>query len=389
MSHVSHRVRQALASSSPFFRFTRYSAYARMHQDPNVSNFVFGNPQEMPILGFVELLKSWATPKNKDWFAYKDSIESTQAAVASSLQQRLGLNFETQDIVMTNGAVAGLSASIASLVDPGDEVIYHCPPWFFYDSIITTWGGSAKKVLVNQESYELDLDALSEAITPKTRAVIINSPHNPTGKIYSSESLQSLSRILKQASLKIGHPIYLISDESYCKIVYDNRACPSATQFYDHTLLVYTYGKTLLTPGQRLGYVALAPSMPEKDSLRMALAISVLNAGYCYPNAIMQYALPELEKLCVDTLALQKRRDLLIKELRTMGYETNIPEGTFYILVRSPLKDDQAFCEKLASHNILCLPGETFQMPGFFRISFTASDYMIEQALPGFKAVLK
>jgi len=360
-----------------------------MHKDPHVANFVFGNPQEMPIVGFVELLKSWATPKNKDWFAYKDNVESAQIAVATSLQNRLGLNFEAQDICMTNGAVAALSASIAALVDGGDEVIYHCPPWFFYDSIITTWGGTAKKVLVKQECYELDLDALSQAITFRTRAVIINSPHNPTGKIYSNESLQCLSKMLKQASLRIGHPIYLISDESYCKIIYDNRACPSPTQFYDHTLLVYTYGKTLLTPGQRLGYVALAPAMPEKDTLRMALTISILNAGYCYPNAIMQYALPELEKLSVDILVFQKRRDLLVKELRSIGYDTNIPEGTFYILVRSPLKDDQAFCNKLASHNILCLPGETFQMPGYFRISFTASDSMIEQALPGFKAVLK
>jgi aspartate aminotransferase len=366
----------------------RNSAYARMHQDPLVSNFVFGNPQELPLSNFVEIIKSWATPKNKDWFAYKDSVESAQIAVAASLQQRIGLIFEAQDIFMTTGAVAGLSSSMAALVDPGDEVIYHCPPWFFYDSIITTWGGIAKKVLVKQDNYELDLEALSRAISPKTRAVIINSPHNPTGKIYSSEQLQSLAKILKQASQKISHPIYLISDESYCKIVFDQHKCPSPTQFYDHTLLIYTYGKTLLCPGQRLGYIALAPTMPERDALRMALSISLINAGYCYPNAIMQYALPELEKLCVDISALQKRRDLLVRELCSMGYETNIPEGTFYILVKSPIKDDQAFCEKLASQDILCLPGQTFQMPGYFRISFTASDAMIERALPGFKTVI-
>lgn len=389
MTHLSRRVCQALESSGSFFLFTRNSAYARMHKDPQVSNFVFGNPQEMPLNGFVEVLKSWTLPQNKDWFAYKDNVESAQIAVAKSLQQRLGLDFEAHDIFMTTGAVAGLSASIAALVDPGDEVIYHCPPWFFYDSIITTWGGTPVKVLVNQDNYELDLDALSQAITSKTRAVIVNSPHNPTGKIYSSESLQSLSKMLKQASQRISRPIYLISDESYCKIIFDQRACPSPSQFYDHTLLVYTYGKTLLTPGQRLGYVALPPTMPEREALRMGLAISLLNSGYCYPNAVMQYALPELEKLSVNILALQNRRDLLVRELRSMGYETNIPEGTFYILVKSPIKDDQAFCEKLASHNILCLPGAIFQMPSYFRISFTASDAMIERALPGFKALLR
>ena len=388
MTPIADRVFKALTSSSAFFRFIKDSPYARLSKDPQVANFVFGNPQEIAMPEFVSALKNWSTPQNKDWFAYKDNLETAQAAVASSLKKRLGLDFLPTDIAMTNGAFAALSASVSALVNPGEEVMYISPPWFFYESLITTWGAVPVKVKINMQNYELDLDALAKAITPRTRAIIINSPHNPTGKIYSSESLQKLSNILKDASKKYSQPIYLISDESYCHIVFDQRSCPSPTQFYDHSLLVYTYGKTLLTPSQRLGYVALPPTMPERELVYMALNISILNSGYTYPNALMQYALPDLEKLCVNINKLQDRRDSIIKNLRAMGYETSVPEGTFYILVRSPISDDFVFCERLASHNILCLPGEALQLPGYFRISITASDSMVEQALPGFRAAL-
>lgn len=386
MNYLSTRVNAALASSSLFYRFMSESAYARLHHDPEVCNFVFGNPQEMPQEELVSSLKHWITPQNKDWFAYKDSVESATSAVALSLQKRLNLDFAKEDITMTTGAFAGLSISLAALVNPGQEVIYHSPPWFFYESLIHTWGAQPVKINIMPDTFDLDLDALAQAITPRTRAVIINSPHNPTGKIYSAATLKNLTALLSDASKRIGHPIFIISDESYCRIVFDNRACPSPSQFYPYTLLVYTFGKTLLIPGQRIGYVALAPSLPSREGMRLGLMVAAANAGYVFPNALMQYALPDLENMSVDIKALQKRRDRIVSELSGMGYEVTCPEATFYVLVRSPISDDQAFCERLARHKILCLPGEVFLMPGFFRISLTASDTMVEKSLPGFRA---
>jgi aspartate aminotransferase len=389
MTYISHRVKQALISSHVFFNYTRNSSYAKLSADPEVSNFVFGNPQEMPLPGFVSTLKHWLTPQDKNWFAYKDNMSSAQQAAASALQQRLGLSFMAEDIALTNGAFSAISVSLAALINPQDEVIYFSPPWFFYESLITTWGGVPVKIeLKREDNFKLNLDALIEAITPRTRAVIINSPHNPTGVIYSSKELENLSLILHKAHERFHKPIYLLSDESYCKIIFDQRSCPSPSQFYDYTLVIYTYGKTLLTPGQRLGYVALAPSIPDQETLRMALAVASLNAGYAYPNALMQYALPDLEKLSIDIIKLQKRRDILVSSLRSYGYETNNPDSTFYLMVRSPIPHDEEFCERLALHNILCLPGTMVELPGYFRISMTATDTMVQKALPGFKKVI-
>lgn len=388
MIRISDRVSKALAVSSNLYQFFYGSTYSKLRHDPEVANFVFGNPQELPLPDLVSTLKNWASPQNKDWFAYKDSEPFAQEAVAKSLFKRLGVPFLASDISMTNGAFAAITASVATLINDGDEVIYMSPPWFFYESIILTWGGIPVKIKINMQNFDLDLEAIANALSKKTRMVIINSPHNPTGKIYSETTLKALAKLLSDHGKRVGHPIFLLSDESYCKIVFDNRACPSSAQFYDHTLLIYTYAKTLLAPGQRIGYVALSPNMPDKEMLRMALFVAQANAGYLFPNAIMQYAVADLEKMSLDLITLQKRRDLVVNSLASMGYEPSCPEGTFYIVVKSPWADDLAFCEHLAKHRILCLPGSALELPGYFRISLTASDTMVERALPGFKKAL-
>ena len=198
-----------------------------------------------------------------------------------------------------------------------------------------------------------------------------------------------MAGLLTHASARIGHPIYLISDEAYSRIVFDGRAYHSPTAFYPHTFLIYTYGKTLLTPGQRLGYIALPPTMPGREQLRTALFVSQLLTGYAFPNALLQHALSDLEQLSIDVEHLQRKRDRMVAALRDIGYELHVPEGTFYLLPRSPLADDLAFIELLAEQNIFCLPGTVVELPGYFRISLTANDAMIEQALPGFATALQ
>jgi aspartate aminotransferase len=238
------------------------------------------------------------------------------------------------------------------------------------------------------DTFDLDLEAIATAITARTRAIIVNSPNNPTGRIYPPASLRQLAAHLEQASRRNDRTIYLVSDESYNRIVYDGRAYISPAAFYPNTLLVYTYGKTLLTPGQRIGYIALTPAMPDRKELRQAIYLYQYVSGYLFPNALLQHALPDLEKLSIDVSHLQEKRDRFYSALQAHGYQLHKPDGTFYLLVRSPLENDLDFSARLAEKNVLVLPGALFEMPGYFRISLTGTMEMIAAALPVFKEAL-
>jgi aspartate aminotransferase len=381
---VSQRIMAFQAIMGNVLRFMVNSPYPRLAEDPEVSNFAIGNPQEMPLPGFADALKKWSTPQNKDWFAYKNSEPEARAVVAQTLRQLLGVAFEEADIFMTDGAFAAICIALCAVVDPGDEVIFISPPWFFYEALIAANGGVPVRVKINPQAFDLDLNAIEAAITRKTRAIIVNSPNNPTGKIYPPETLKGLADVLTRASERNGRTVYLLSDEAYSRIVYDGRQFHSPAEYYPNTFLMYTYGKTLLTPGQRLGYIALPPSMPNRSMMRLGVMAAQFMAGHAVPNALLQHALPDIEKLSIDVKHLQYKRDWMVKALRDIGYEVHAPEGTFYLLPRSPLEDDWAFIELLAEQKILCLPGIVVEFPGYFRISLTANDQMIEKALPGF-----
>lgn len=390
-SFVSRRTGALLAANALFLRFITESSWNRRRGDPTIADFVLGNPHEMPLPGFTEALQRWSSPQNKDWFAYKLSEPEPRAVVAAGLRERRGVDFDPADIFMTNGAFAGLSVALTAVTDPGDEVIYLSPPWFFYESLIIGAGATPVRVSIPAPGFDLDLDAIAAATTPRTRAIIVNSPHNPTGRIYPPETLNSLAGILREASERHGRPIYLLSDEAYSRIVYDGRAYPSPASFYPYSFLIYTYGKTLLTPGQRLGYLALPPAMPvaAREQMRNAIMMAQIVVGYAFPNALLQHALGDLEKLSIDIDHLQRKRDRMVSGLREAGYEVNVPEGTFYLLPRSPLEDDLAFTTILAQHDVFVLPGSIAECPGYFRISLTANDEMIERALPAFAAAMR
>ena len=356
---------------------------------PGACDFYFGNPQEFPLQGYVEALQRWVSPQDKDWYAYKLSEPTAQQAVARSLNTWRGVGYHPDDVLMTTGAFAGLAIALHTLVDPQDEVIFLSPPWFFYEPMIQAAFGTPVRVLVDRVTFELDLQAIEAAISPRTRAVLVNSPNNPTGRIYSEASLRALAQILEAASQKHGRRIYLISDEAYSRIVFDRRTYFSPTQAYPHSLLVYTYGKTLLTPGQRIGYIALSPELPEREPLRQALMATQIVLGFAFPNALLQHAIGEIDALSVDIGHLQERRDQMVGALREQGYQLHSPEGTFYLLPRSPWKDDRAFTALLASQGVYCLPGSSVEMPGYFRIALTASDAMIQRSLPIFENALR
>lgn len=352
---------------------------------PEACDFRFGNPQEMPLHQIQEALVKWATPKNKDWFAYKFNDPSAVAVAVESLRNRVGIDFDPADVSMSTGAFGALAATLRAVLDPGDEVIYLSPPWFFYVPMILSNGAKPIRVDFTPPDFELPVEAIEWHITSRTRAIIVNTPHNPTGRVFTPDELVRLAEVLESAH----RTIYLISDESYSRILFDGREFHSPLRDYDRSFLIYTYGKTLVAPGQRLGYLAMHPDMPDREELRKAVFVAQIITGYAYPNALMQYAMGDLEKAIVEVAALQRRRDRIVGALTEMGYETVTPEGTFYVLVRSPLPDDKEFTRRLAEENVFVLPGRVFEMPGWFRISLTANDDMVDRALPGFEKVLK
>lgn len=377
-----------LSVTAPVVKFLTQSKWAGRVGEAGISDFVVGNPQEMPLAGFVDALQKHVKPQNRAWFGYKNNEPESQRIVASSLREWRGAAFEPDDVFMTNGAFAALSVALCALIDPGDEVIFISPPWFFYEALIIAARGIPVRVKIITSTFDLDLEAIAAAITPKTRAIIVNSPNNPTGKIYPASTLEALGKLLASASVENARTVYLISDEAYSRIVYDARVYPSPTSYYANSLLLYTYGKTLLTPGQRLGYIALPPEMPDREALRPAIFAAQVMTGFAFPNALLQHALADLELLSIDIEHLQLKRDRMVALLRGAGYELHVPEGTFYLLPRSPIADDLAFIDLLADQNVFCLPGAVVEMPGFFRVSITASDQMIEQSEAGFVSAM-
>jgi aspartate aminotransferase len=383
---LNRRMQRVMDSMAVFDHFHTDSAWARRPRDRLISDFTFGNPHDLPPAAYGAALSRAAIPQDPDWFAYAFSEPAARASVAAGLQASHGLPFAPEDICMTNGAFAGLAVGFNALTDPGDEVIYISPAWFFYEPMLLACGATPVRVPCDPSHFDLDLEAIGAAIGPRTRAIIVNSPHNPTGAIYPAATLAALAHLLTVASERYQRPIYLIADEAYRRVVFDDHRFSSPSAYYRDTLIIYTYGKTLLTPGQRIGYIAIHPHSPEREALRSSLFAAQIVTGFAFPNALLQHALPELEPLSIDIARLQQRRNRLIAALRAIGYTTNRPAGTFYLLVRAPWEDDQAFAELLATYGVYCLPGSVCGLPGYLRISLTANEAMIERALPGFAA---
>ena len=387
MGIISNRAVAAadcFAAVKDFFLGPRYG---ERRGDPDICDFTFGNPHEFPLPGLVEAIQRHAVPQDKNWFAYKSNEDEPRAFLAERLGAELGLAFEPDDFAMTAGAFGAIALAFGLLLDAGDEVVIPLPGWFCYEPMLRLSGAVPVEVPLEAETFDLDIDGIASALGPRTRMVVVNSPHNPTGRIYTRERLQALAELLERSSRINGRRIFLLSDEPYRRIRFDETPFVSPAAVYPWTLIDYSYGKVLLAPGQRIGYLALSPLMPENEraALRDALFTTQMALGWTFPNAIMQYAVPELEGLGIDIGSLARRRDRLCTVLGESGYRLVRPQGTFYIFARAPGGDGDALFNFLADRNVFIMPGSILKMPHYFRLCLTANDDMVECSLPAFR----
>lgn len=381
---VSARTMRSSEALAPFVDVIMDPDLAALMADPEVCDFLAGNPEEAALPGYVETLQKWSVAEDRSWFAYNFGDARASAAAAQGLATELGIAFEPEDILLTRGAHGALASALAMVVDPGDEVLFVSPPWFFYEVLILHAGATPVRVRCDIQTWDLDVDAIERALTPKTRMVLINTPNNPTGRIYPPETLERLGAALATHEGATGRPLYLLVDEAYSKVLYDGNRMITPAHSYARTMLVHTYSKSSLAPGQHVGFLALSPSLPKPDreQLRSAFLTSGVATGSGLPDNLMQYALPEIEHITLDMGRLQRRRDRVLETLRSAGYDVHTPEATFYLMPRAPIEDDLAFAKRLAREKVLVLPGRAFEMPGWFRISLTGTDAMVGRALP-------
>lgn len=387
MAVVSNRAVSASAEIRAVFEFFQH--YKDEVAEENVlADLTFGNPHEMPLPGLVNALRKTIEPQSVDWFAYKTSEEAPREVIAAALQDELGLAFSPDDIAMTQGAFGAIALAFSLLLDPGDECMIPVPGWFCYSTVLQACNGVAVKVPLTEGSFDLDIDAMEAAISPRTRIVVINTPHNPTGIVYSRERLGQVAEMLTRKSAEFGRPIFILSDEPYRRIRFDGESFTSPAEVYPWTLIDYSYGKILLSPGLRLGYLAICPNMPEKDRSELQqLCVSTQVAhGWAFPDAPLQYAVADLEKVSIDIGALQRKRDRMHGALTQWGYTMTRPAGTFYLWGKAPGGDALSFSRRLAKRGVFVMPGTLFERPGDFRISLTGNGDMIEACLPVFEA---
>jgi len=356
----------------------------------NVFDFSLGNPDLPPPPEFQKTLVILAQKDTPGSHAYMPNggYPFVRAAVAASISAEQGVTLSAEEMLMTCGAAGGLNVTLKALLDPGDEVLILAPFFVEYKFYVDNHGG-VSKVVATDAAFDLDLVAIENALTERTKAIIINSPNNPTGQIYSKGSLAELGSLLAAASRKYYSTIFLIADEPYRKIVFDNNEVPSIMQAYQNSIVVSSYSKDLSLPGERIGYIALHPEIDDKAPLIGALTLANRILGFVNAPALMQRVVAELQGASVDNSIYTRRREIFCKILTDAGYEFMPPKGAFYIFPKSPLTDDGQFVGLLQEQKILAVPGRGFGTPGYFRLAFCVEDDVIERSAAGFQKAME
>jgi aspartate aminotransferase len=356
----------------------------------NVFDFSLGNPNINPPEAVKARLCELASADipGKHMYMPNAGYPETRAAVAAELSESRGVALTADQIVMTCGAGGALNVILKTILDPGDEVIMPAPFFVEYRFYADNAGG-VPRVIPMRDDFSLDLDAIRQAVTEKTKAVLINSPNNPTGKVFDEASIRGLAAILTEKGKELKREIFLISDEPYSEIVYDGVNLPSVMKAYPHSFIASSYSKSLSLPGERIGYIAVNPAMAGREEVVGGLTLCNRILGFVNAPSLMQRAIAGLQGVRVDVEAYRRKRDLLCDGLASVGYPVIKPEGAFYLFPRTPIADDVLFADALRKRRILTVPGSGFYGPGHIRIAYCVDDATILGAIEGFGEVLK
>ena len=309
--------------------------------------------------------------------------------LADSVNRRFGTQYTADNFYMTVGAAASLSISIKALTNPGDQFITIAPFFPEYEVWVTTAGAELAVVPADTKNFQIDFDALEKLIGPKTKGIIINSPNNPSGTVYSEETVRRLAELLEQKGKEYGTSIYLLSDEPYREIVYDGVTVPFVPNYYKNTLVCYSYSKSLSLPGERIGYIIVPDEADDAGRVRAAVAGAGRALGYVCAPVLFQKVIARCVDVPGDVSAYRRNRDLLYKGLTELGYECARPQGAFYLLVKAPEPDAGAFSEHAKKHDVLVVPGDSFGCEGYVRISYCVSEKTIRDAMPAFARIME
>ena len=311
-------------------------------------------------------------------------FEHVRKAIADNLNERFGTAFSNENLIMTVGAGSGLNVCLKTLLDPGDEVIVFAPYFLEYGSYIRNYDGVLVQVTPDTESFGLNVSDFAEKLSVRTKAVIINNPHNPTGVVYSKEDICGLARILEEKQKEYGHAIYLISDEPYRELAFDGAEVPFVTKFYENTMVVYSYSKSLSLPGERIGYIIIPDEVEDSENTIAAATIANRISGCVNAPSLIQLAVAKCMNAGADLGFYDRNRKCLYEGLLRLGFTCVKPRGAFYLWVKSPVADEKQFVEAGKKYHILMVPGSSFACPGYVRLAYCVSYGTIQNALPEF-----
>ncbi|WP_040411944.1 pyridoxal phosphate-dependent aminotransferase [Desulfosporosinus sp. OT] len=390
---ISIKMQEQVKSSSVIrAMFEEGKRLAEIHGAENVFDFSIGNPNVEPPeeinKAILEILNT-EHPMSIHGYMNNSGYEEVRATIAKSINDKFGTAFTQKNILMTVGAAGGLNVIFKTLLNPQDEVITFAPFFGEYRNYVKNYEGELVIVSPNTVDFQPNLEEFKAKITPKTKAVIINSPNNPTGVVYSEETIIKLSEILSEKQKEFGTDIYLVSDEPYRELAYDNVEVPYLTKYYANTIIGYSFSKSLSLPGERIGYLVISDQAADYENIISAANIANRILGYVNAPSLFQRVVAKCLNAKVDIDTYNKNRELLFNGLSSYGYECIKPEGAFYLFVKTPIENDVEFCNLAKKKNILIVTGTAFGCPGYVRIAYCVAYKTIEKALPAFKALIE
>lgn len=365
---------------------------AAIYGAENVCDFSLGNPNLAPPNAVKEAMidvLNEESPTFVHGYMNNSGYEDVRLAIAQSLNKKHGTAYTEENIIMTVGAAGGLNVILKCMINPGDQVIVFAPYFGEYNNYAANYDAEVVVVPPHAPDFQPDLNAFEQLITAKTKAVIMNSPNNPTGVVYSQATIQAMADILRKKQKELNTSIYLLADEPYRELAYDGVSVPYVPNFYENTIVGYSWSKSLSLPGERIGYLAIPSCITEYEAMTAAANVATRILGFVNAPAIMQRAVMRCLDAEVDVNIYDRNRTALYNGLVAAGFECVKPEGAFYLFVKSPLEDDAAFCAKAKEFQLLLVPGSAFACPGYVRIAYCVSYETIQTALPKFEQLMQ